>query len=432
MGFKGHIIEMDDRVWAVSGSHARAIEKFESISGDKKIIIDFPSSLTRVMTVDAPVKYAETMVTRKLQEEGEFDESVTVLTHWKRKQGPKTTDIFFTAVGTHTYTRFMDRIREHGDTVLVFPLYRVLYHFIKKLGSKSCKAAIFRHDRYADLLIGTAGRIHAASRCTAFDVSHDQVQSLWDMVSSDILAAEEELQLTVEEIFVINWADAPATLPEPEDDQVFSKKSCQMVTQEPVVFQEGTRPVSFLKLVQMIPVFSSMASRLDLMLYGLRKTAYTAAMLFFIATVALFWLYHKYDIEAQQLEQKVAASLDRIGRQNEILAVQPVNPEIKPVLEFVKKLNTSRYTPSYAAIFSDVEHGMFEPAVIQNIKINYTTTNVKTEIYGTVDSGFDMAYKGYQALLKALETKGYTIDDSRFNTLINRSEFRLVFSRSLP
>jgi len=49
------------------------------------------------MTVEVEPKYAELIVDRKLRESGDFDESVTVITHQKKRKGSKTTVFFYSA-----------------------------------------------------------------------------------------------------------------------------------------------------------------------------------------------------------------------------------------------------------------------------------------------------------------------------------------------
>ena len=132
MGHAKQILEIDNLTYSVEGSKINTIDRFESVIGDKLFICNFAGAVTRVMTIDAPVKYAESMVIRKLQEEGEFDEAVTILTHLKRKRGSKSTEIFFTAVKSQLYLQYQDRIEDHNDSVILFPLYAILFNFLKK------------------------------------------------------------------------------------------------------------------------------------------------------------------------------------------------------------------------------------------------------------------------------------------------------------
>ncbi len=427
MGFKSHIIEMDTNTWSISGDTVLSVEKFEAVRGDKLLVYDFPSSLSRVMTVDAPVKYAETMVIRKLQEEGEFDESVTVLSHWKKKRGKKSTQIFFTAVGTHTYLRLKDRINEHEDTVILFPLYQVLFNFIKKIPAKSPIAVVFRHDRFADVVIGTPKRVYFASRCTAFDTSPEQTASLWEMITGDIETVQKEADIEIEQLFFLNWMDTAAEHP-PD----IPGNAVLTFHQEPVFYEGTTRHISFLKAVRLMSVFSGDTGPAGWLFYFTRKFSYLAILIFFLASLALAGIYLKYDKENSALDSEIKTSLQRVSQMKKTVSIKPVNETFKSVFDFVNMLHAYQNAPSFEQIVFDLETGLFQPAIIETLKINYSEKDVKIEIYGTIASGFDTAYKRYQAFLKSLETKGYTIGDSHFNTQISQSEFKLTFSRSLP
>lgn len=426
MGIKPHIIEMDGAVWSVSGNQVQAVDRFESVPGDKRLMIDFPSGLSRVMTVEAPFKYAETMVVRKLQEEGEFDESVTILTHWKKKRGPKNTQVFFTAVSTDTYIRFTDRIQEHGHTVVFFPLYQVLYHFLTKAAGKSPAAVVFHHDRFADIIIGSSRKVLLASRCTAFDTTPDQIESLWDMVMTDISAAENDHDLTIDRIFLLNWMDTALTLPESSTPDRFLT-----VNQAPVFYQGNPCSATFLKAAGMLPVHRGTVSKSGLLLYALRKGAFLAVFLFFIACLGITGLYWKVDHAADLIGRQIAQTEDRISQLRKTVSIQPANIRFDPTFAFVTELSTIRNTPSFKQILSDIQAGLFQPAVLKNVAVSYTGREVKIELYGSVNSGFDNAYKGYQSFVRHLEETGYQIEKSDFNTRINLSEFKLVFLRSI-
>ncbi len=202
---KQYGIELEGETFSFSERSLEQIYDLDDIKGDMWLVSDMKESISRTMTVEAPAKYAEVTVRKRLQETGEFDEPVSIITHWKKKKGKNTTDIFFTALPTRIFYQYFDWIREHEDSIVLFPLFSVLYSVLKKLRSKEPVAVIFQHNRFADLIIGTKKRVYYANRCVAFDESEDQIFALWDTVGKDIKAAEAENRIKVTRVFRLSW-----------------------------------------------------------------------------------------------------------------------------------------------------------------------------------------------------------------------------------
>lgn len=159
------------------------------------------------VTVKGPVRYAEMLVRKKLQESGEFEEPVHILTHWKGRQGKSATEIFFTALPCRLAGYYFDELRQLPDCVLLFPMYAVLWNMLQRMRSKAPVAVILRHHRFADVLVGTSRRVLFASRNVAFDTDQPQVQALWNTIQSDIEAVEQTHRVQVVKILYLNWLE---------------------------------------------------------------------------------------------------------------------------------------------------------------------------------------------------------------------------------
>ncbi len=426
MGHEKQILEFENLTYYVKGSKIDIIDRFESVIGDKLFICNFQGAVTRVMTIDAPVKYAESMVIRKLQEEGEFDEPVTILTHLKRKRGSKSTEIFFTAVKSKLYLQYQDRIEDHDDLVILFPLYTILFNFLKKVSSKDPCAVVFRHGRFADILVGTKKRVLFASRCTGFDESQEQISSLWNMVEQDISQVEKDNLIKIEKIICLNWVD---TCTDKAIQELSSKYYA--FNEEQISFQDTICDISFLKAVRMVPARMGITKKTGWLLYYSRQFAHIAAFLLLLFSFGFIAFYFSYANKTDVIEQDIVKVEEQISKMNKQIALKPLNKEFSSVFSFVNDLHLYKNTPSFKTIIHDMDTAVFEPLILENLKINYTGKNVTTEIYGVIHSDFDSAYKGYQILLKTLEKKGYIITENSFNTRIDQSEFKLIFSGSL-
>ena len=112
-------IELDGITYLCSGAGIEYIDDLKDIEGDKWLVSDLHGSISRTMTIEAPAKYTEVMLRKKLQESGEYDEPISVLTHWRHKKERNTTDVFFTTVPTRIYDRYLQQIKEDKDNLLL-------------------------------------------------------------------------------------------------------------------------------------------------------------------------------------------------------------------------------------------------------------------------------------------------------------------------
>ena len=203
-----HAVELDGRTYGIRGREIEQIEDIKDLSGARLLVTDMQDGISHIMTVEAPLKYAELVVQRKLQESGEFKEPVNIITHWKKKRGKNLTEIFFTAVPVHVARYYFEQLREREEALLVFPLYFALFEMLTQLRIHEPVGVVFQHHRFAELLIGTPKQMYYANRCVAFDTSDEQIQALWETVLSEIKTVEDDHRIKIEKIFSLNWINS--------------------------------------------------------------------------------------------------------------------------------------------------------------------------------------------------------------------------------
>ncbi|MGD2151526.1 MAG: hypothetical protein PVF99_13025, partial [Desulfobacterales bacterium] len=193
-------IELDGVLYHLSGGRLKQIDDLNKIKGEFRFVSDMQEVVSRTMTVEAPAKYAEFVVRKRLQESGDFDEPVTVLTHWKKKREKNTCDIFFSALPTRRYHAYLEKIRGNEDGVMAVPLYSFLYNILKQIRTEDPVAVVFQHGRFADLIIGNKKQVYYSNRCVAFDISPEQIATLWDAVRADIQTAQTENGIKINKV----------------------------------------------------------------------------------------------------------------------------------------------------------------------------------------------------------------------------------------
>ncbi|RLB93127.1 MAG: hypothetical protein DRH50_08465 [Deltaproteobacteria bacterium] len=419
------VIELDGRTYSFSDNKLEEVSDFKDVKGNKWLISDMQQAISRTMTVEAPGKYADVMVRKKLQEAGEFDEPVAVVTHWKKKKGKDTTDIFFTALPTRLYFRYLDEIKEDEDVVLLFPIFSVLFGLLKHMRTKTPVTIVFQHNRFADLIIGTAKRIFYASRCVAFDTSEEQIARLWDMVRTDITNIEAENRIKVDSVFLLTWIDSAQVPVWPED--AGSEFYC--MEEESISFNGESHDVSFLNAVRMLSGIRAISPRMEkLCYYSCKALPYLNALLFFailLFAAGYFW----FDGRANLLETQIKAVNAEIARVQKEAPLREV--PYKETLAFAKELACYRAAPSYEKVVNDISENLQEGMLVDVLKVDYAKDSVNIEIFGNVKASFEVAYRGYQKFENGLRRRGYNVVKSQFDTKIQQSEFLIKLRKKI-
>lgn len=420
-----NLIELDGQLYHWQGDDLTPIADLRSLAGDKRLVTDFQESLSRVMTVEGPLKYSELLVRRKLQESGEFEEPVRIITHWKKKRGKNTTDIFFTAVPTRLASFYFDELRTQAHITLVFAVGGILWEVIKRSRSKAPVAVVLRHDRFAELLIGSSARVYFSGRCVAFDSAEEQIQALWETVRSDIEAVANEHRIEVARIVHLNWLAADESPAWPEQ----WRKRLVTFGQQPVRLEEKIQSLGWLGAVNLPSAWGSVSAGTERALYYTRRWAPWFNLGMLLALLVLLAGMVRCQHQARSLEAR-QTTLQRQFRQVPIDRSMPVvSADFTPALDFVQELSRRRHTPSYQQVINDLTQASFAALQLQRLKVEYAPARIGVELYGVIKAPFGQAHAGYQVFLQKLERLGYLVEENRFETQISQSKVVLKLSR---
>jgi len=380
------------------------------------------------MTVEAPVKYAEFVVRKRLQESGDFDEPVKVLTHWKKKRGKNTTDIFFTALPSRHYHAYLEKIRGNEDGILMLPLYAFLYNVLKHMHSEDPVAIVFQHGRFADLIIGNKKQIYYSNRCVAFDMSDEQIAVLWDAVRTDIQTAQTENRIKVNKVYQLNWIDSVDCPEWNENEEIESYH----LEEESLSFNNETHQNSFSMALKGRSGNGWISPGVEKIYHYTQK--WTASLnilllVFLLAVSGGFYLCQKkaniLERELKQLNQQATV----LQNENSLSTI-PLKT-YDDTVGFIKGLVFYKEAPSYLHVMSDVTDGLSPDMETEILKIDYTSNAMTLEIFGKIKTAFNIAHKGYQQFISFMKSKGYTVVENRFDTDINDSKFLVKFTKRI-
>ena len=425
---RAYAVELDGNVFRLSGNRLEPIGDLNELEGDHWLVSDMQESIARTMTVEVESKYAELIVERNLRESGDFDESVTVIAHRKKRKGPKSTDIFFSALPSRLYYSYMDRIRQHEDGILLFPIASILYGVLKRVRATGPVCVIFQHNRFADLIIGTAKKIYYTNRFVAFDDGEEQIGSLWETIRSSLQEVETDHRIEMDQILLLNWIDSGA---EPDWMEGTAYRVLPFETEE-IQCNGEVHQISFLKAIDRLSAGEAMSSMMEKTRYYASKSAAYGMTAFLAITLLLlagnFW----YRQQAARLQEK------RVALETKLASIQVDTPDtislekLESSLVFLKQLAFYRRAPAYRSVINDIAASFSADMILESLKLDYSPDEILIEAFGRIRAPFKNAYKGYQRCLKILAGKGYFMSANHFDTEIRDSKFLIKFGKKLP
>ena len=423
-----YAVELNGELSVCTEGQLLAADNLRRIKGDCRVVSDLQGVVTRIMTIEADARYVELMISKRLQETGEFDEPVTILTHWKKKQSKNSTRIFFTALPSKRYYQYLEVVKEHKNHLLLLPLQCVLLKTLRQYcGNQPC-AVVFQHDRFADIIAGTQREVWYANRVVAFDKTPEQIENLWEVIRTDIISVGEDHGHPIESIYLLTWLDR-LPLPQWQDPKL---PSLIPIEGETVAIPES-EPIS-----ASLPVMLKATCVGSAIATGLEKACYRAKcilpflnmLLILLAVMGVgagFW----YDYQISSLKQQVAGLQQRAATLRQSGDVSFSSVDYKSVLDFIDQLWTARSLPSYSQIFRDLSIGLGDALELKSLKADYMGSKVEIEVFGNARASFETAYKAYRELQQQLQYRGYTLQSNRFDTQINTSDFMIRFAKEL-
>jgi hypothetical protein len=423
-----YAVELSGTVSFHQKGRLRALADLSQLKGDCRLVTDFQDAVARTMTVEADTRYVELMISRKLQEDGEFDEPVTIITHWKKKRGKNTSDIFFTAVPAKRYFEYQELVADHPDHLIVLPLQAVLLAMLKKYGKKFPVAVVFQHGRFADVLVGSGHKIWYANRVVAFDHSEEQVSALWETIRSDIETAGKIRHQNIRNVYVATWIDS-GPLPQWSG----SKEDLEIILLDEHTMEQDDQTVraSLPEIIYQTPAAQAVGSAKDKVLNGARGVLPVLGVLLLIGALITAGLGLWHQVQAAGLQEQIQINRQKIHAMN---ATVPGGFEQIPydaTLDFVERLWRCRQLPTYSHILADLGQAIDGVLRVENIKAVYTEDRVAITAFGTALAPFEASHKAYQALRLGLSKRGYRVTDERFDTQINTSHFVLQFAKEM-
>lgn len=417
------VIELGGILYRFTENSLEQIPDLSEIKTDFLLISDMQDSVSNIVTIDAPVKYASVIVRKHVQDMGEFDSPVTIVTHWKKKINKNLTEIFYTAVPTTVYNSYFELINSHDNNVIFFPLYGALLKVLNSIHPSEPAAIVFQHSRFAEIIIGTKKQLYHSNSCVAFDNSPEQISALWETVSSEIKAAELKNKIKVTKVLLIDWLNTTPDFDWPDNIEVINLEG------QNVQFHGEEKSIGFLSVPELLSATECISPFTDKMSYiaKSKNSVFNILLLFFIiTTLSIAYLRNS---ETEQVKNRILTLEKNI---QDIHIQLPSNFSYQSssnTLSFINMLNTCRELDSFKEIMNEIAGKFSSDTILESLTIKYLDHNVELSIIGSISSPFNIAHKRYQDLIYTLKNNGYTITQHTFNTQIKNSQFAIKATR---
>ena len=418
-------IELDGATYRYDGQRLEPISRIKDLSGDIWLLTDLQDAISRQTTVDAAHNYVDVILRKKIQESGEFDDAVSIIPHWKKKTGRHTTEVFYTALSARRRRYYSDLAAGHSETVLLFPLYAVLFRALKTVRSKDPVAVVFQHNRFADIVVGTKNQVLYVNRCVAFDTSEEQLIRLWDTVKAELVSVRTEQGLALSNVFVLDWIDS-IELPDHTDDSGLKWSRLKTAS---AVYDGKTVQASFLHLIKALSVADSASTMVEKACFVSRQMTPVFSAVMLTAALVMVGSYLFFKHRGEQLGNQVNSLHGKLVRMQSSQPAQFDRQGFDDTLGFVRNIATYRNVPSYGDIIVDITAGVSEQMQVEILKIDYGSEEIEVEMFGHIRAPFKRALADYQQLIRKIKQKRYVVKESRFDTDIRDSQFLLKIKR---
>ncbi len=420
-----YIVELDDETYLYRHGQFSRIENLAEVDGESWLVTDFStadqSTISRVAAVETEAKYTNIVIAKNLQEEGEFTGPVQVISHASRKRGRHDTEVFYTALGLDLFHQYQDLSKNSSDPLLVFPLYTVLLQICRKISGQQPVALVFRHGRYADLLIASQKTVYFASRATSFDQSEEQIQSLWNVIGDDIDRVEREKMLSISQCVICNWFDA-------RDKPDWPQRPGISIVETPsvqITVDGQSRSCSLLPMLDVLSAGESISPASTKTGSYLKRWLPLAQIIMLILAAGLWGGATLLQAKTTSLQEEIVLAKQQLGDLTSFTLTEKV--DYSESLEFLKRLDRYRAAKTFKTVINDLSAAVSSQMIIEQVKVDVQSDAMSVQIRGTVHAGFQTAYHDYQKLIKSIQRNNYEIVENSFNTEIDQAEFLLVY-----
>lgn len=417
------IFNIDDELYSLRGGRLSEINNVSDVTGDKWVISDFQGAAPQVLRVDAPVKYAEPVMERRLRQLGELAGAGRVLCHFKRKVTSNMSEAFITAVSADVFNAFEVAAENDNNSTLLFSTNALIMSALKKLKPKKPAAILFAHGSHVDLAVGDSGNVYGAARVSTYGEEGD-TEELRDNVVNAIRTIEQDKQISVTQVHLYHWMVRDTRSIEWVRDAAKQlDASCYIAAPEKLAVGDVTYFSSAPYLARRLTIADSASNDQQKNNYRAQKAMPWMAFGLIAATVLLAVVTFNWKMKTAGVENEIRITQTGISQNmpsmraaensasnDRGLAVLKAAYE-KP-LSMTDGLYWANLTPPIQSVLGQISQAAKGKIVFNELGIHYPKGKVVLSLNGQVSRTFENGISHYNSFIASLAGFGYRLTES--------------------
>lgn len=426
------ILELDDKRYRLHRNQLLPVTTVSEVKGDKWIISDFEGAIPQVMTVDSPTKYVDSVLEKRLRDNGSLIGDGRVMVLRKHRRGSRATEAFFVAVPSALYASYAASAEDDPRQQLLFAFPMLLGRELERLHSKKPLVVIFIHDRHVDVVVGDTNRTYGAFRASWHRSGEDKSNLIENLVNG-LRRIEHENSIKIKNIQCHFWMLASVR------DADWTKGLAELMGIPMVqaklhaLQHDGNRYYSSIKrLLANLTVADSVSAVVQKNLYRAQNSmSWAAAALLGIVLVALGATFSWTQRSNQLLAESAII-------QQSLLPPDPAPAVLKAAYEkplaLADTLGRAQISPSVQKVLAEISASVSGRVTFNEVIVEYPENDpmisltLKGQSENTADS---KGITDYNSFIAALRQRGFKMVDSQLKTDIDAFSFKVKLERGL-
>ncbi len=413
-----YVYEFDGKLFIDKDQSLHPIANLDDIDGAKKILTDFNNqAFARVIYIESQPKYAELLAKKKINDSGEFDDSIDLHVHKKQKVSDLT-KLYCTPIPAHVLEHYRNLVASNDNGIVLSSIHDALWATIKKYNFSEPTVLVFTHYKSYEVLIASAKQVYFAGKFNAFEYDRESITSIWDVIGNEVKKIQVELSDSIKSAYLYHGGI------EQEIVNVITNKLSSLSIDLTIPKVSAGKKHNLHLLMKSLDLSPLMGSFLDKAAFFFQKnsSAINFSVVFIALSLFAFSAYAKLEIKS--LNESTNNKNSAIKQFK--LPVVNIPDDLAQNIGFYQQLRNTVQEKQISDVFADLATAASEYVTINKLNFSQNQSISSIKVNGNIVSSFDDAYQSYKKMIASLNSDGYTVTEELFTTNINQSDFSFV------
>lgn len=410
------VFEFDGQYFADKAGKLVRLENLNEISGAKKILTDYNNqAFSRVIYLESRPKYAELLAKKKIIDSGEFEDAIDLHVHKKQKLN-ELTKLYCTPVPASVMAQYTNETKVNEDSILYCGIHEALWSYVNHHHIKEAELFVFAHQKSFDILIASKQHVYFASRYNAFENDQESIQSIWEIIDSEINKINQDLSTGVSKATLFH--SGMQSFVRQIISATLNKNAINLVVPQKTDYQHNLNIlINGVLLKDFVGSFQQ-----KLLFWSQTNTKKINSILLGIS-ILLFSLSVYAAMQVRHIQSTI--DINQAGMRSVALPTINLPEDLNRNISFYENIKNLNSKKQIVDLMQDLSNFSSDETIISSLKLVHKSPISIVELEGYIQSNFNDAFIAYQGMIAALQVKGYRIKNEKFDTSIDKSDFIL-------